>query len=375
MPVLGPLILVAIVAGIVIVIGFVLIIVPGLILLTIWSVAVPVVVIEKPPGLGALGRSRELVRGNGWQVFGVILILYFLVLVVSVALQATGNSAGTGVGIVVAVIVGVLTAPLPALAQSVLYFELLAARGERAPAPAAPADPRRTSRPRLWQPTLSARSAAPDASALGCRIAMTIDATALLRPGLLEGVTLAVAVGRARAGASAESRRGVRLGAAGALGADPPLGARCRERRAGGRGGRSARRWQPPRLARARSSSTRRACSAAQGGRDSLVALRWPRPGTPRGRRGRWRSFPPGAGGRILLLAPAGRRRARRAAAAGLENLARTLSIEWARYGITTVAIAPGAETPADELATLACYLLSPAGAYFSGCLLDLRGP
>ena len=133
-PVLGSLVLVAIVAGILIVIGFVLIIVPGLILLTIWAVAVPVVVIEKPPGLGALGRSRELVRGNGWQVFGVILILYFLVLIVSVALQAAGNSAGTGVGIVVAVVVGVLTAPLPALAQSVLYFELLAARGEARPA-------------------------------------------------------------------------------------------------------------------------------------------------------------------------------------------------------------------------------------------------
>ncbi|MEA2214579.1 MAG: hypothetical protein QOK19_140, partial [Solirubrobacteraceae bacterium] len=115
-PVLGSLILVAIVAGIAILVGFVLIIVPGLILLTIWSVAVPVVVLEKPPGLRALSRSRELVRGNGWQVFGVILVMYFLVLVVSVALQAAGNSAGTGVGIVVSVIVGVLTAPLPALA-------------------------------------------------------------------------------------------------------------------------------------------------------------------------------------------------------------------------------------------------------------------
>jgi len=132
-PVLGSLIFVAIVAGILIVLGFVLIIVPGLILLTIWSVAVPAVVIEKPPGLKALGRSRELVRGNGWQVFGVILVLYFLVLVVSVAVQATGNSLSTGVGIVVAVIVGVLTAPLPALAQSVLYFELLSVRGEPRP--------------------------------------------------------------------------------------------------------------------------------------------------------------------------------------------------------------------------------------------------
>ncbi len=140
-PVLGSLILVSIVAGIAIVIGFALIILPGLILLTIWSVAVPVIVVERPAGLGALGRSRALVRGNGWRVFGVILVLYFLVLVVSGALQAAGDSAGTGVGIVVGVVVGVLTRPLPALAQAVLYFDQLSARGERRPAPGAPAEP------------------------------------------------------------------------------------------------------------------------------------------------------------------------------------------------------------------------------------------
>jgi hypothetical protein len=132
-PVLGSLILVTVVAVILTVIGFALLFVPGLILLTVWAVAVPVVVIERPPGLGALGRSRELVRGNGWQVFAVIAVLYFLVLVVAAVLDALGAAAGTGAGIVVGVIVGVLTRPLQALAQAVLYFDLLALRGERRP--------------------------------------------------------------------------------------------------------------------------------------------------------------------------------------------------------------------------------------------------
>lgn len=79
------------------------------------------------------------------------------------------------------------------------------------------------------------------------------------------------------------------------------------------------------------------------------------------------------AAGRIVYLAPAGT--AAVAALAGLENLARTLSIEWARHAITTVAIAPGAGTEGGEVAALVAYLASPAGAYFSGCLLDLRGP
>ncbi|HSZ04167.1 MAG TPA: YciC family protein [Solirubrobacteraceae bacterium] len=127
-PVLGQLILVGVVAGIGIVIGFVLVIIPGLILITIWSVAAPVVVLEQPGVFAALRRSRELVRGNGWQVFGVILVLYILVALVSVIIEGAAESAGSGVGIVVRVVVGVLTAPLSALAASVLYFELRGAK-------------------------------------------------------------------------------------------------------------------------------------------------------------------------------------------------------------------------------------------------------
>lgn len=83
-----------------------------------------------------------------------------------------------------------------------------------------------------------------------------------------------------------------------------------------------------------------------------------------------------GRGGRIVYLAPppsAGEHSD--AARAGLENLARTLSIEWARHGITTVTIALGDTTTSGEAAALTAYLASPAGAYFSGCQLDLRGP
>ncbi len=78
--------------------------------------------------------------------------------------------------------------------------------------------------------------------------------------------------------------------------------------------------------------------------------------------------------GRIVYLAPpadAGEHAS--AARAGLENLARTLSVEWARHDINTIAIAPGSSTSAREIAALVAYLASPAGTYFSGCLLDLE--
>jgi hypothetical protein len=129
-PVLGQLILVGIVAGIGILIGFILIIIPGLILATLWSVAAPVVVLERPGGLRALGRSRALVRGNAWNVFAVILLLVILVGLVGSGIEVAADAAGNGVGLVVRVIVGILTAPISALAAAVLYFELRKAHGE-----------------------------------------------------------------------------------------------------------------------------------------------------------------------------------------------------------------------------------------------------
>jgi NAD(P)-dependent dehydrogenase (short-subunit alcohol dehydrogenase family) len=60
------------------------------------------------------------------------------------------------------------------------------------------------------------------------------------------------------------------------------------------------------------------------------------------------------------------------AARAGLENLARTLSVEWARYGITTVMVAPGVASTEEALAELVCFLVSPGGEYLTGCRLEL---
>lgn len=77
--------------------------------------------------------------------------------------------------------------------------------------------------------------------------------------------------------------------------------------------------------------------------------------------------------GRILLIAPrAGAGPHAEAARAGLVNLARTLSVEWARFAVTAVAILPGAETGEEHVAELACFLASRAGGYFSGCRFDL---
>ena len=70
----------AILAGLGVVIGLVLLIVPGLVLMTWWAVIIPVVVLEKRSAGEAFTRSRELVRGNGWGVFGVIVLMLLLLI-------------------------------------------------------------------------------------------------------------------------------------------------------------------------------------------------------------------------------------------------------------------------------------------------------
>jgi hypothetical protein len=77
-------------------------------------------------------------------------------------------------------------------------------------------------------------------------------------------------------------------------------------------------------------------------------------------------------GGLVVLLAPGPGDAHREAARSGLENLARTLSIEWARFGVRPVAILPGSESAEAEVAELVAYLASPAGAYYSGCAFTL---
>jgi hypothetical protein len=128
--VVGTLILAGVLAGLGIAVGLVLLIVPGLFLLTIWSVIAPSIVLEQRGAIESFGRSRDLVRGNGWQVFGAIVLFFLILLVVSSLLGAIGSAAGD-VGRAVANVVGsVITAPLVALAAAVLYFHLRAAQGE-----------------------------------------------------------------------------------------------------------------------------------------------------------------------------------------------------------------------------------------------------
>jgi hypothetical protein len=55
-------------------IGFLLLVVPGIILLLMWAVAVPVAVVERAGVTVAFGRSRALTRDRRWRIFGTFFV-------------------------------------------------------------------------------------------------------------------------------------------------------------------------------------------------------------------------------------------------------------------------------------------------------------
>jgi hypothetical protein len=135
-PVLLPLMGVSILFAIGVGIGFVLLIIPGLILLVMWSVVAPVTVLERPGVFAAFGRSRELVRGNGWAVFSVIVLVYLAVLIVSLAAGLASVSLGSLGRALVQWAVNAAIAPISALSASVLYFALRGqVRSQASPGP------------------------------------------------------------------------------------------------------------------------------------------------------------------------------------------------------------------------------------------------
>jgi len=71
-----PLLAIGLLEGIAIALGFLLLIVPGFILFVMWSVVVPVRVIEHTSIFESFGRSAELTQGYRWPIFGTVLVYY-----------------------------------------------------------------------------------------------------------------------------------------------------------------------------------------------------------------------------------------------------------------------------------------------------------
>jgi hypothetical protein len=122
------LMLASIVASLGMVLGFFLLVVPGILLAVWWSLMVPAVVLEGHGPRGALRRSRELVRGHGAKVFATMVISIAIMAPVAAILLAVigftfGGESETG-HFVSELVVDPVIAPFAMLVWTNVYFQL-----------------------------------------------------------------------------------------------------------------------------------------------------------------------------------------------------------------------------------------------------------
>ena len=134
LPRLNTLTLAGLLAAVGITIGFLLLIVPGFILITLWLLIVPAIMLENRGVFESFGRSRQLVSGHGWSVFGVIVLTVLILIAVNIGLsivQAAFDSRW--LDLLLDIASQTVTAPFVALAWTITYYEL---RAIKEPTPA-----------------------------------------------------------------------------------------------------------------------------------------------------------------------------------------------------------------------------------------------
>jgi hypothetical protein len=120
LPVIG----IAIVTGLGIILGFFLLIVPGIMLAIAWSVAVPAKVAERIGVFESLSRSRALTKGHRWKIFWLLVLTSILIGMGQGALVGAFTAFGAAVGAVAAAIGAAIAGAIMATLVATMYVEL-----------------------------------------------------------------------------------------------------------------------------------------------------------------------------------------------------------------------------------------------------------
>ncbi|HZV84937.1 MAG TPA: hypothetical protein VFF48_08125, partial [Brevundimonas sp.] len=132
-----PLLGLAILMGLGLGLGFLLLIVPGVILAVMWLVASPALVVENRGIFDSFQRSRDLTRGNRWMIFALLVVYVVLSSMISWLVVGVGVAAGGsfttatthwGVAMVLTPLVNVLTGVVSAAGVAAVYYELRRAK-------------------------------------------------------------------------------------------------------------------------------------------------------------------------------------------------------------------------------------------------------
>jgi hypothetical protein len=116
---------ISLLVGLIVAVGFLLLIIPGVIFLTMLAVAIPALIVENQRGTEALGRSWRLVKGHFWHVLGTIVVAAIITGVISAIFGALGGS-NWFLQWIFGSIGTIVTAPYSALIAILLYVDLRA---------------------------------------------------------------------------------------------------------------------------------------------------------------------------------------------------------------------------------------------------------
>lgn len=134
-PKLGSIIVAAILVGVCFIVGFILLVVPGVIFSLWFALVTPVIVLENMGSTEAMSRSKALAKGNLSKIFTVSLIIGLITVIVTIIISATGGIlsllAVGGNPIVMKTIqelsnlvARLIIAPVGACAAILLYYDL-----------------------------------------------------------------------------------------------------------------------------------------------------------------------------------------------------------------------------------------------------------
>lgn len=128
---IGTLLLTQIIVGIIVLVGLLLLVVPGILWMLSYALVAPVTILEETADRQHIReRSWDLVKGNRGKVFVVMLVIIVTQLLLSGAgelfisfiFESTSNS-GMAMSRIVGGVAGMLTYPLQAIAVTLLYYD------------------------------------------------------------------------------------------------------------------------------------------------------------------------------------------------------------------------------------------------------------
>jgi len=123
-----PVVAVGVLAGLLVLLGFFVLVIPGVILACMYWVAVPVAVVEKPGVIASLKRSAQLTSGEKWSVFVILLLLFVIQQAATKIVDAATGESGGFAAVATSLIVTIAFGMLSAVASAVGYHDLRVAK-------------------------------------------------------------------------------------------------------------------------------------------------------------------------------------------------------------------------------------------------------